>query len=80
MQRTIQAIFDGKPIYCGLFKGEFFAILYITTDNEQEVYFPCEEDEEVLRPFYEGAISGEYSEHDACGKIASIMRDWSYDI
>ena len=77
----IHGTFEGKPISCGLFQGEFFEIYYISSwNNEQRFYAPCEEDKEVLIPYYEDALMGKITDQEALVNIANIMRDWDYDI
>lgn len=84
LANQISSMVNGKPFIMGLdFIGGmdcFFCIVYINSKSEPERYYPCEADEEILRPLYEDVLMRRLTAQEACEKVARIMREWDYDV
>ena len=84
LENQISADVNGKPFIMGLdFIGGmdcFFCVVYTNSKSEPEGYYPCVEDEEVLRPLYEDVLMRRLTAQEACERAARIMREWDYDV
>lgn len=83
LMNQISSMVNGKPFIMGLdlFAGtECFCVVYTNSDHELEGYWPCVEDEEVLRPLYEDVLRNQTTAQEACEEVARIMREWDYDV
>lgn len=83
LENQISSMVNGKSFIMGLdlINGiGHFCVVYTNSDLELEGYWPCEEDEEVLRPIYEDALRNQLTAEEACEEVARIMREWDYDV
>lgn len=83
LENQISSMVNGKPFIMGLdlIRGiGHFCVVYTNSDLELECYWPCVEDEEVLRPIYEDTLRNQLTAEEACEEAARIMREWDYDV